>query len=196
MRMIFALLAIGFATTSFAADPAMQNYYPLVKGTKWEYRFSQDEREVAFTCEITEVIFKEGRTHARMLSRLPNSLLMEEELSTDDNGVYRTALLGTKLAEPFTIIKYPVKARDGWKDKIKVGEMEGSGAITIRDTAAMIEVPAGKFKTLEVESRTELKGEKVVARIWYAEGVGIVKQETSSGSNLLTMELKKYTPAK
>jgi hypothetical protein len=196
MRLIFALCLTGLAAPSFAADPPNPNYYPLAKGTKWEYRLSADDKEYAIACEIVETEIKDGKTLARMEARLPNAVTLGEELSTDAKGVYRNAILGAKLAQPFPIIKYPVKARDTWKDKIRLGEFEGTAAIVVKDIAAVIEVPAGKFTTLAIESIVEINGEKVVACIWYANGVGIVKQETTCGSKMLTMELKKFSPSK
>jgi hypothetical protein len=132
----------------------------------------------------------------RVEGRLPNSVTIGEELSADAQGVYRNAIFGAKLAQPLTIIKYPVKARDEWKDKIQLGESDGTVVIKVKDTSATIEVPAGKFTTLVIESIVEMNGEKVVACIWYADGVGIVKQQATSGSKVMTMELKKYSPSK
>jgi hypothetical protein len=196
MRLLIAAFAVCFAATSFAADPVKPNYYPLAKGTKWEYRISGEERDFALTCEITETQIKDGKTHARIEAQLPNAVTLGEELSSDGNGVYRTAILGAKLTQPLPIIKYPIKARDAWKDKIKLGENDGNVVITVKDIASAIEVPAGKFTTLAIESIVELNGEKVVASIWYADGIGIVKQETICGSRVMLMELKKYSPAK
>jgi len=196
MRLNIALVLICFASTSFAADPIKPNYYPLTKGTKWEYRLTLDERDCDITCEIMETQMRDGMTHARMEAQLPNFVLLAEVLSTDAKGVYRNAIVGAKLTQPVLIIKYPIKARDVWKDKIKLGENDGHLNITVKDIAAAIEVPAGKFTTLSIESIVEMSGEKVVACIWYADGVGIVKQETTSGSKVMLMELKKFTAGK
>jgi hypothetical protein len=196
MRFFFAQVLICFAATTFAADPAKPNYYPLVKGTKWEYRVSAQEREISLTCEIVDSGPKDGKTYARIEAQLPNSIILREELSLDVNGVYRNVIMGAKLDQPIPIIKYPVKARDVWRDKIKVGDLDGTFVIAIKDIAAKIEVPAGKFTTLEIESTVEMNGEKVVACIWYAEGIGIVKQETTCGAHVVLMELKKHTTAK
>lgn len=193
MRLILALILMGTAATSFAADPPKPNYYPLAKGTKWEYRVSAEDKQFAVTCEIMESEIKEGKTHGRMEAKLPNSVTLGEELYTDLNGVYRTAILGAKLLQPLPILKYPIKPRDAWNDKIKVGESEGAVAITIKDTMAVIDVPAGKFTTLAVESIVNINGDKVVACIWYADGIGIVKQETTCGHKIMTMELKKFS---
>jgi hypothetical protein len=196
MRRILALAVCVFATTSFAAEPSKPNYYPLAKGAKWEYRLSADERECELVCEIVESETKNGKTQARMEGRLPNSVTLGEEVSADVKGVYRNAVLGAKLVQPQTIIKYPVKVRDEWKEKIQVGDCDGTVVIKIKDTAASIQVPAGKFTTMAVESVTEMKGERVVANIWYADGIGIVKQETTAGTRVLTLELKKFSPPK
>jgi hypothetical protein len=196
MRLLFALVFICFAATTIAAEPVKPNYYPLTKGTKWEYRLTLDERDCEVKCEIMETETKDGRTHARIEAHLPNFVILAEVLSTDAKGVYRNAVLGAQITQPIAIIKYPIKARDVWTDKIKLGENDGNVSITVRDIAAAIEVPAGKFTTLSIESIVEMSGEKVVACIWYADGVGIVKQETTSGTKVMLMELKKFTAVK
>jgi hypothetical protein len=196
MRLLFALLLIGSSPSTFAADPPKPNYYPLAKGTKWEYRISADSKEQAITCEIMDVEIKDGRNHARMEAKCPNAVTLGEELSTDASGVYRNSVLGARLPRPLAIIRYPVKARDEWKDNIKLGEFDGTIAIAIKDIAAVIEVPAGRYTTLAIESIVEINGEKHVACIWYADGIGIVKQESLSGSRMVTMELKKFSTPK
>jgi hypothetical protein len=196
MRVCLALLVLGLAAPSFASDPPKPNFYPLIKGTKWEYRLLMDDKEFPCVCEITDHESKGGRSSARMEAKLPNSITLTEELSSDKNGVYRTAILGAKLLQPVQIVKYPVKALDTWKERVKLDVAEGTLAVTIRDAEAVIDVPAGRFTTLVVESVVEMNGERVVACIWYAQGVGIVKQETNYGARMVTMELRKFHPAK
>lgn len=203
MRLFLTLLLSGLAAPLFSADPQKipvdppkPNYYPLTKGTKWEYRLMIDEVECGCLCEITEAECKDGKTKARMEAKFPNAVTIGEELSADASGVYRNAVLGAKLLQPLPIIKYPIKARDTWKDKLKLGSIEGDIAITIRDTKAKIEVSAGKFTALAIESAVEINGDRVVASIWYVDGIGIVKQETRAGSRLISMELKKFWPSK
>lgn len=196
MRFVLALFVFCIGITSFAAEPSKPNYYPLAKGNKWEYRILAEERDIAVVCEIVESETKDGRTCARIETLLPNSVTLCEVLSIDAKGVYRNAVMGARLTQPLPIIKYPLKAREVWKDKIKLGENDGNVVIAVKDLAVEIEVPAGKFTTLAIESTVELNGEKVVASIWYADGVGIVKQETTSSSGVMLMELKKYTAGK
>lgn len=196
MRLVVALLSTGFTAALFAAEQPSPNYYPLAKGTKWEYRISDEESEMAVQCEITDVETKNGKTHGRMEAKFPNAVTMGEELYADSLGIYRTAFCGVKLSQPVAIVKYPAKSGDSWKEAIKLGGMEGTVTITIKDAAATIEVPAGKFVTLAVHSVVEVQGHKSVARIWYANGVGIVKQESICGEKTMRMELMKFYPAK
>lgn len=196
MRLCLALLVLCLAAPSFAADPLKPNFYPLTKGTKWEYRLLMDDKEYPCVCEITSHETKNGKSSARIEAKLPNAVTLSEELSSDLNGVYRNAILGARLHQPVQIVKYPVKARDTWKERVKLDAGEGTLAITIVDAEAVIDVPAGRFTTLAIESIVEMNGERVVACIWYAQGVGIVKQETNYGSKIVTMELRKYHPAK
>lgn len=200
MRLVLALSLSGLAAVLSAAEqpPALPtpNYYPLIKGTRWEYRVSDEETEIAVTCEVKEVEKKDGRTHARVEATFPNAVSLGEELSHDAEGVYRDAYVGVKLSQPFPIIKYPVKPADQWKQKVKLGDLEGTASISIRNTRAAVDVPAGKFTCLAVESVVESRGDKVAATIWYADGIGIVKQETTSGGRTMRMELKSFSPAR
>jgi hypothetical protein len=162
---------------------------------KWEYRISADEKELTIVCEIIESVIRNGRTTARMEAKLPAGT-MEEELSADSKGVYRNAIMGGKLQQPVTIIKYPVRPKDEWKDKLRLGEADADCTITVKDTASVIEVPAGKFTTLALESVVELNGERCLAAIWYANGVGIVKQRITSSACTCTMELRNFVRPK
>lgn len=196
MRLVAALLCVGLVSSLSASDPPKPNYHPLAKGTKWEYRISCDSEELHATAEITESVIQNGKTHARVVSKFANGHVTGEDICGDHRGLFRTAYFGMKLADPLPILKYPVKAQQQWTDNFKLGPLEGTVLVVIKDVATAVEVPAGKFTALVVESTFETNGEKQLTSIWYANEVGIVKQETSVGDKTLRMELKKFTPAR
>jgi hypothetical protein len=59
-----------------------------------------------------------------------------------------------------------------------------------------VEVPAGKFKALRVEWKTDENVLALTATRWYAPGVGLVKEVTSSGGAEQTQVLKSFRAEK
>jgi hypothetical protein len=55
-----------------------------------------------------------------------------------------------------------------------------------------VEVPAGTFDALRIECRTVVAGEIVMAREWWAPGIGLVRQIRGEGE----LVLKSFTPGK
>jgi hypothetical protein len=172
------------------------NYYPLTKGGKWEYRLSVRGESHRATTEVKHLEVKGGRTFARLESRYPDAVSIGEVVSVDDRGIYREAALGSELPSPLRLLQYPVRAGAVWRDPIKVGKIEGILVVTVRDVAAVVEVPAGKFTTVTIDSAGEIAGEVgLITTTWYADGVGIVKlRQRRSGQPELLVELLRYTP--
>ena len=113
----------------------------------------------------------------------------------DEKGIYRIGALGLTAEQAFPLLRFPVKSGDTWTQKIKIGGTEGEGTATVKGISK-VEVPAGKYEAVEVVS-TYVQGEqKIGFTIWYADGVGIVKQITKVGDREVTMELKKFTEGK
>jgi hypothetical protein len=98
---------------------------------------------------------------------------------------------------PVPFLKSDAKDKDSWKAefeiKVKIdGKLEVSKAeTTFTVSEEEITVPAGKFQTLVVKSKTKADNVETTGSVWYAKGVGPVKlQFDFGGENKNTLELK------
>ena len=96
-------------------------------------------------------------------------------------------------ADPYPLIRLSAAAGETWQ-RGKAGQHTTTYTM---GKAEAVEVPAGKFTALRVDSvvtsPTGSTGEQVTH--WYAPGVGKVKVEvTISGHPVMTIELKEFTP--
>ena len=107
--------------------------------------------------------------------------------------VYRHSFNGIKIATPFTAIKLPAKSGTRLKDEIKILNEEANVESEQEET---VEVGEAKYKAFPVKSIIEAKGQKIVSTMWYADGVGMVKQEMDFGGVSAKMKLVKFTAAK
>ena len=58
-------------------------------------------------------------------------------------------------------------------------------------------VPAGTYdKAVPVKMDIQVAGQGISATVWYADGVGAIKQNIDVGGMAITMELKKFTAGK
>ena len=172
------------------------NLYPLVKGTKWEYEVSVAGQKIEATQEVTDVA--EAKKGERAVSTIATQMAgqnLTEEMSADDKGVYRHAMQGQKLENPIFAIKYPVKAGTKWNEKLKVMGQDVDADFEMKKEEK-VKVAAGEYTAFPVEMTIKVAGQTVTATNWYADGVGIVKQEMDAGAFKMSMELKKFTAGK
>ncbi|MCU0703657.1 MAG: hypothetical protein MUF18_06750 [Fimbriiglobus sp.] len=190
------LVTVSGFTQDKKDDKKAANLYPLTKGTKWEYTLKVGGQEIEGTQEVTEVAeAKKGERAVSTISTNIGPQKITEEMSADDKGVYRHAMQGQKLETPILAVKYPVKAGTKWTEKVKVMGQEADVEFETKD-GEKVKVAAGEYTATPVEMVVKAGGQTVNVTTWYAEGVGMVKQEMSLGGQKITMELKKFTAAK
>jgi len=178
-------------------DEKKLDLFPLGKGTKWEYEVSVMGQTKDVVQEVTKVTpgKKEGDRAIATVSSKIDEQTITEEMSADDKAVYRHAFQGMALDNPLTIVKYPYKAGSKWKEMIKIAKEEAEANFETFKTEE-VKVAAGKYTAHVVVMEMETMGQKVSSKNWYADGVGIVKQEVDFGGIKITMELKKFTKGK
>jgi hypothetical protein len=201
-RTLFAAVLVVWAAAGVTAqdkkDVKAQNLYPLAKGTKWEYEVNANGQKIEASQEVTDVAEakEKGKAGVATLSTVVGPQKLTEEMSADDKGVYRHSMQGQKLATPVTAIKYPVKEGDKWDAKIALGGQEADATFEMKK-AEKVKVAAGEYTAQPVEMTIQTMGQTIKATNWYADGVGIVKQEMAlPGGINVTMELKKFTAGK
>jgi hypothetical protein len=111
-----------------------------------------------------------------------------------DAGVYLVEYNGRTFA-PERLVKLPVRAGDAWESSF-AGRTDASFSSTTAKEEE-VEVPAGKFRAVRIESVFKGKGFTLKTTDWYARGVGLVKSTSIAdyGENEVKV-LKSFTPGK
>ena len=202
---VTALLTLAVAVAAAGAAPVPRHlmkepvlYHPVEPGAKWVYRsycvddlVGHDVVEVVIAVhdpkgepgvKVAELgtVF-EGKTHGSWYLAVSPKGLSEGYMALGGNFV--TRIEGLRLADTPGV---------AWEATIGQGPNAYQQKHTFRG-AEVIEVPAGRFRALLVDTEFAYKtGEKRLWRRWYAPGVGMVKLEADGGRKVL----KEFTPGK
>jgi hypothetical protein len=176
-------------------------YHPTEAGSKWVYRYYSAEDEVGRDVieVVTAMIEPKGGEKGVRVAELGSVFDGKEQGS----GCY-TAISSKGLVEGYVAAggnfvpraeSLRVSATPGtsWENTVGTGQTGRTEKHTFRGEET-IEVPAGKFRALRVDTEfTYNAGGRRVWRRWYAPGVGMVKLEDSNGPRKV---LKEFTPGK
>jgi hypothetical protein len=173
--------------------------FPTQVGTKWVYTESGDR-----DAEVTESITKseeEGRGVRIITIRYESEWVKDgakwgviefSKLWVDDEGLFEVA--GKPVLKPTVcLVKSRCAVDDVWERK----PPEAAGDRTVSRVTAeeKVEVPAGAFECVRVETKVH-RGELTSARTdWFAAGIGLVKSTGSPDANRVRV-LKAFTPGK
>lgn len=196
------LLCFSFGLTADDQQPSSKtavlqgdkkpNMFPMAKGAKWEFEVNVNGMTLSVEQEMTEVTKKGDLTNATLTTNFSGQNITEE-LSADDKGIYRHSLNNMKLDKPMVAFKYPIQPQK-WTESIKVQGMEIEVKLEMK-AAEDVNVAAGSYKKVTpVVIALSVQGQDVTATNYYADGVGIIKQEATIAGMKITSELKKYTP--
>lgn len=198
LRLLAALLmalipAVGFSQEKKEEKPS--NFFPLAKGTKWEYVLKGAEK-YPWVVEVTDV--SEPKKGERAVTTLTSIILDRKRLagkySADGKAVYEHTRGGDDLESPLVMIKLPLKAGSKWTEKLKyVGEVTIDYEVK---EAEELKVPAGTYTAFPVVQSIKTELGKSTVTTWYADGVGMVKQEIKAFGKPDVTELKSFTPVK
>jgi hypothetical protein len=102
--------------------------------------------------------------------------------------------------EPIPLLKLPAKFGDTWNAEIRSAayDMVVSKSTYKVGKEELIEVPAGKFNAIPVETYSDkaTDPEKPLSTTWFAPGVGIVKSIWLGGTAKPSTVLKSFTEGK
>jgi hypothetical protein len=193
---MFRALAVLIVVTlpSFSA-PALKEkaelYYPIKKGDKLVYEFTQDGKTSERSMTITASEEKDGDWIVTT-EHLPIDV-SNGKLRVSKKGITQIEMGGTVLDPPATFLQLPAKAGDTW-------EIKGVKSIPTYTSKVVgeeeITVPAGKFKALRIDATIPLGDKPLTISYWHAPGVGPVKMRSVSGPTDFTQVLKSFTPGK
>lgn len=171
---LYLLLAI-VAGQVLESSATATDYFPLIKGASWEYRYNDGTSEKN---EVVGIKSIDGKPTIHVKSQ---SGAHWYYIKTNDNVVLYRSSFGVSA---YNILKIPPKQGEQYRIAGNVGTI-----ITIVNTNATIKVPAGVFKNCIVkqiygpdssETAKKLTGGKVDAHYvveYYALDIGLIKSE-------------------
>jgi hypothetical protein len=168
VRSFFAAIAVAciLGTNAPAAPPPKETlYFPTKLGAKWVYVSAGGKKEVR---SVTAVADKDG---AKVVTVSVNGETRKYQVSED--GVFLVAYGKDKYDPPECLLKLPHADGAKWdlvpqKFGPQAGTFEAFGP-------ERIEVPAGKYSAIRVESFAGIPNVGFFEKTWYAKGVGVVK---------------------
>jgi len=154
----------------------------------------------AFGTEIIESVVsseeKEGVTLVVIEGKRPGiAAANSNKIRVTTAGIFRVAVGDMELDPPYCLLQLPPKPGSKWEFEIP----GANGAAKTKGTSSIVgeeavEVPAGKFKAIRVDSEfVGPDGKASQSTAWYAPGVGMVK--TAYGSDR-TITLKSFVLGK
>jgi hypothetical protein len=201
MSRCVAALAVLTAASITAAAPKLKGkvdalYYPTREGDKLVYEMRSGDS----VNELTEVVTKVERKDDALLVTVERNAggkkALASQFTVSEKGVTRVVTSGRELPVPIPMLKLPGKPGDTW-----TYEPDAAGGPPRKTTYTLgkeedVEVPAGKFKALRVESEQVLGDNVYKSTLWYAPGVGLLKSVNNIGGTERTQVLKSFTPGK
>ena len=191
-------LALTLATTVAAAaddDFKYSPYYPMQVGATWSYKAG--DSKFTLTVKDQRRVGAKRWWCAHVETSQDGKVVGSEDVSVQDDGIYRVASDDKVVEPPVLILKLP-PASAAWTVNSKV-EPKGGGekqALTGTFTEAEASTASAggvDYNGAVVVSCQDLtaNGAKYSFKTYYAKDVGMVKQELISGGLTTTLELEK-----
>ncbi len=199
MSRLFLALAVAPALLA-APAPKVEKvaavYFPTAPDSTKIYELKAGGETLTVTETVTKVETKDGLalvSVARAVEGAPATLTVTE---VSANGLRLMVADGEDYGEPAPLLMLPARAGQTWAWK-----RQPAGAGTARATYTAgpeeeVEVPAGKFRALRVDSKVEVLARSITTTHWYAPGVGLVKMVSKSAGVERVQVLKAFTPGK
>jgi hypothetical protein len=178
------------------ADVSDSPYYPMAVGTQWKYRVTAGGQENTIEAKITKHEEMGGVKCAVLEGTAPGGgPAGVEHIRPDKEGIRRYAYNGVKVDPAVQFVKLPAKVGDKWDGKVSIGGQEIDFKYETTAIDQEVKVPAGTYKAVAVRTQFKVPGndQEASITIYYAPGVGPVKQELSIGGMDIPIELVEFT---
>lgn len=176
MRLSTLFLLIGtlvvLLSTGVGAAPAT-DYWPFADGNRWVFAGSG--------VEMTFVAVELGPDEFRLDSYMNDFVIQREYYQVVDGNIVATRreqAAGTfSLDPPQLFLKSPFVPGQSWTWE---GEIAGEyvSATSLIMEPESVETPVGTFETLPVAVTVQSGGESIRTIRWFADGVGIVREQS------------------
>ena len=199
-RVILCIAAVVILSSiSYAQEEvkATKEYVPLAKGNFWEYKAKRGDEEKNMKLEIVAKL-GEGRFK---VEPTPVAGDLAGEVSVEfciegDFFCWKTQAGPGPMSVNWRMLKLGAKKGDSWTSTFMEGVPNEGPPPSITSTLAAVEevsTPAGVFKDcLKVVHTMPMEGGTM--SVWFAKGVGMVKESTTSpeGLSAMSMTLTKH----
>lgn len=172
-----------------------QNFFPLNEGSQWTYNVKSKDQTATITQKIGRIELLGDQRVAGVETYLNEKFQGTENISSTDKGIFRHRTQGADFKPPVPMLRYPIKKGDTWD---YTGTLGGTTTTTTSQVDVdKVTVPAGTYQAAIVTTKSKDKKSKSATTIWFAPGVGIVKQVQSLPKGVeVTLELTQYEPGK
>src|SRR5262249_26354224 len=154
--------------------------------------------EKTFIMEVTAVETKGDTRFATIAFLTDNKVTGTERIAVSGKGVLRDQINGEVVEPPICILRYPYKPGEKWKLDSRVEALAHyyKQSVTAHE-AEQIEVPAGRYVAVRVESKGPPPPVPPTGSTQFAPDVGIVNiKYPVNGANDIVWELKSFIPGK
>lgn len=203
-RTLAALLLMSLALLTALGQKPQEpppDYFPLRVADWWKYRSTTaDGKQSEFTIKVLSAEKQGDGTNLYLVETLSTFQPIHDWYSKPGGQVlvHRTAYPKNEALkadyQPVKMyLKNPLSVGSSWewKGKGMMGvDIEESSRVTGTE---MVDVPAGKFQAMKVETKVTQGGTAVTKTYWFANWVGLVKSMTDTGSVKSTTELLDYS---
>lgn len=175
-------------------------YFPVQVGAKRVLAITVGESAYEKTEVVTKVVVKDGTytvTVGEPKGARGFARVFEYDLEVSERGIARPKVVGR--GGPLTDLKLDGKPGDTWTQEIpSLDHPQPLERTYTLGKVEDVEVPAGRYKAIRVDSETPLAGGRTQkCSEWYAPEVGWVRQEVSGdGKADCVSVLKEFTPGK
>jgi hypothetical protein len=188
-------------SSSGGESTGSKDYFPLRVGDSWQYRSTTaDGKQSEFTIKVLSDEKQGDGTSLYLVETLstfqpihdwyskPSGWVLIHRIAYPKNEALKADYQPVK-----QYLKNPLSVGSSWewKGKGMMGvDIEESSRVTVTEA---VEVPAGKFQAMKVETKVIQGGTPVTKIYWFANWVGMVKSMTDTGSVKSTTELLEYS---
>jgi hypothetical protein len=181
----------------------LEKLFPRIAGGEWEYeeKIGDAVHQLKTTClgekevgEVRYTFFTTRRDGEPVLTEgytiTPDAVL---RISSGENS-------SNSIEPPMPVLKVPIKQGQNWKWQGRLLEMgistpaEASLSVT---GPVKLKVPYGELETWQISQTYTISpgndASTITSTQWFAEGIGLVKQETRDGEAVTTAQLVHFT---
>jgi hypothetical protein len=192
---ILLLLTLVASPAGLRADEEKTTFeYPLAVGMKWTYDIVSGNGTVVMVAEKEKKVGK--KTGIEVVAYVDANASAREVMCVEKGKLFRLSMNDLELDPPLELLSFDAKKGDQWTREFTVS---GTKVKTDFDLVIdKIEVPLAKYRDARIVTGNAEDGtNKIVSKVWYASGVGMVKQTvTMNNKELVDLELIKFEKKK